>query len=162
MEKNIVYLSLGSNIGDKAENLRKAVKTLNQHINVIKISSLYKTEPIGDKNQDDFYNIAVKGDTILTPENLLNTLSRIEKQMHRRRNEKWGPRIIDIDILLFNDLIIKKKELIIPHPYMHKRYFVLIPLKEIEPALMHPEFKKPCSEFISLNNGKVEKIDEEI
>ncbi len=159
VNKNTVYLSLGSNIRDKKKNLWKALKELKKnHIILLKISSLYKTEPVGVKDQPNFLNLALKGKTILSPDELLVTILNIEKKSGRIRTKKQGPRIIDIDILLYNDLIIKKRKLIIPHPRMNKRNFVLIPLLEIEPDLSLPGFKKNISEYIKKNTGKVKKI----
>ncbi len=158
--KSIIYLSLGSNLGDKKENLQKALEELKKgYITVKKISSFYKTQPVGLKEQPDFFNIVIKAETSLSPDELLRSILNIEKKMGRKRKKKYGPRIIDIDILLYNDLIIKKKGLNIPHPAMHERNFVLIPLKEIEPQLTHPELKKNISEFIRGNKEKVIKFN---
>ena len=159
MKNNIIYLSLGSNLGNKKAYLQNALEELKKaHIKTLKTSSLYKTEPVGFKDQPEFLNIVIKGETGLSPEKLLQTIIKIEKQMARKRVKKWGHRIIDIDILLFNEIIIKKKNLVIPHPYMHKRNFVLIPLLEIAPEIILPQFKKNILEFIKNNSGKVEKI----
>ncbi len=158
--ENIIYLSLGSNLGDKKKNLQKALEELKKDpITVKKISSFYKTQPVGLKEQPDFFNIVIKAKTSLSPDELLKSILNIEKKMGRKRKKKYGPRIIDIDILLYNDLIIKKKELNIPHPAMHERNFVLIPLKEIEPQLIHPEFKNNISGFIRRNREKVIKFN---
>ncbi len=161
MKNNIIYLSLGSNLGNKKAYLQNALGELKKcRIKILKTSSIYKTEPIGFKDQPEFFNIVIKGETGLSPDELLQTILNIEKKMVRKREKKWGPRIIDIDILLFNDFIIKKKDLIIPHPYMHKRNFVLIPLLEIAPDIIFPQFKKNILEFIKNNSGKVEKTVE--
>lgn len=161
MKKNIIYLSLGSNSGNRKNNLKKALRELKKnHITPLKISSLYETEPVGFKEQPDFYNMVIKFETALSPDEVLKTILNIEKKMGRIRNKKWGPRIIDMDILLFNDLIIEKKGLNIPHPQMHKRNFVLIPLIEIEQEVIHPKFKRNIPGFIKNNSGKVEKIKE--
>lgn len=163
MKKNTIYLSLGSNLNNRKANLKKALKELKKNqINLLKISSLYKTEPVGLKKQPCFLNIVVKGRTNLSPNELLRTISGVEKKLGRIRKKKWGPRIIDIDILLFNKLIIDRKDLIIPHPYLHKRNFALIPLTEISPDLIHPKFKKNMSGFIKSNSGKVEKLKDKI
>lgn len=158
-QKNIVYLSLGSNLGDKKKNLLNANKQLKKHkIRILKKSPVYETEPVGKINQPDFYNQVIKIKTELSPDDLLETLLLIEKDMGRVRIEKWGPRIIDIDILLYNNSIIKKKHLKIPHPEMHKRNFVLVPLNAIEKKLIHPVYNKPLNDFIKLQAKKVKQL----
>ncbi len=159
MNKTIVYLSLGTNLGNKKENLKNAVLFLGKnHIKILKTSSVYKTEPIGYKNQPEFLNMVLKGKVDLSPENLLKIILKIEKKLGRKRKQQWGPRIIDIDILLFNNKIITNNNLTIPHPQMHKRNFVLVPLLEIESDLIHPVFKKKLKSYIKNNSGEVVKI----
>ncbi|MCX7698405.1 MAG: 2-amino-4-hydroxy-6-hydroxymethyldihydropteridine diphosphokinase [Candidatus Goldbacteria bacterium] len=146
---NTVYFSIGSNIGDKKNNLRNAIKLLKKNnINIIKISSVYKTEPVGVKNQPYFYNICIKAKTRLDPENLLKLIKIIEKKIGRKKVKKWGPRIIDIDILFFNNIILNKRKLKIPHPEIIKRNFVLIPLYEINKNIYHPVEKKTIKNII--------------
>jgi len=129
---SIVYLSLGSNIKNKRKNLQNAIKLLKKNnIKILKISSLYKTEPVGYKNQPYFFNICIKAKTTLNPKELLYIIKKIEKQMGRKSHVKWGPRIIDIDILFYNNIILKGKQLTIPHPEIKNRKFVLIPLNEV-------------------------------
>lgn len=139
---NIVYLSLGSNIGDRAEYLHKAVQLLNRHeeISVQKISSIYETKPVGYTNQDYFLNIALRISTSLTPNKLLAYTQHIENELGRIREIHWGPRTIDLDILLYNNENIEAESLIIPHPRMNERAFVLAPLYEI-----HQELQKHFS-----------------
>ncbi|HCX64631.1 MAG TPA: 2-amino-4-hydroxy-6-hydroxymethyldihydropteridine diphosphokinase [Eubacteriaceae bacterium] len=131
-----VYLSLGTNVGDLKENLEKATRELERKVTVTGISSDYKTEPVGYKDQQWFLNRVLKGETDLKPEELLDFCQRIEKKMKRVKTIRFGPRIIDIDILLYDDLRMKGKRLEIPHPRMFERAFVLYPLFEIEPELI--------------------------
>lgn len=138
-----VYLGLGSNLGDKAENLAQAIRLLANHdkIKVTRKSSLYITAPWGKTDQDEFLNQVVEIDTKLTPLELLHVLQQIEIKLGRLRNEKWGPRVIDLDILLFGEETIALPELVIPHPHLYARLFVLIPLQEIAPQLLFPDGK---------------------
>ncbi|WP_088840777.1 2-amino-4-hydroxy-6-hydroxymethyldihydropteridine diphosphokinase [Listeria sp. ILCC797] len=127
------FLSLGSNIGEKLENLTQAVKLLaeNPNITVEKVSSVYQTEPVGYEDQDIFFNIAVQIETCLAPEALLDTCLNVEKELGRVRLFKWGPRLIDVDVLLYDDIQIDTEKLKIPHPFMQERAFVMLPLSEI-------------------------------
>ena len=136
-----VYLGLGSNMGAKITNIKNAVEAIGaiEGIRVIKISSLYATEPWGKKDQAGFINAAVEIVTSLTPGQLLERLQEIEIKMGRQRSEKWGPRIIDIDILLFGDEVLESRKLTVPHPHMRNRLFVLIPLEEINSAIRFPD-----------------------
>jgi len=138
------YLSIGSNMGDKVENLNKAVEFIKKNDNIIveKISSFIETEPWGNVNQDVFVNGALKLKTILSPKELLKFLLEIEKNMHRVRIEKWGPRIIDLDLILYDDIVTSDDFVTIPHPRMEEREFVLEPLCEIAPNKIHPLLKK--------------------
>jgi 2-amino-4-hydroxy-6-hydroxymethyldihydropteridine diphosphokinase len=131
--KHIAYLGLGSNMGDRLSYLHKAVFLLNEHpaIKVEKVSSVYETDPVGYTEQDQFLNIAVKISTNLHPEELLRTVQSIELELGRKREIRWGPRTIDLDILLYNHENIEAENLIIPHPRMYERAFVLAPLAEI-------------------------------
>ncbi|NLF45702.1 MAG: 2-amino-4-hydroxy-6-hydroxymethyldihydropteridine diphosphokinase [Syntrophomonadaceae bacterium] len=136
-----VYLSLGSNMGAKVTNIKNAVEAIGaiEGIEVIKTSSLYATEPWGKKDQEGFINAAVEIVTSLTPGQLLERLQEIEIKMGRQPSEKWGPRIIDIDILLFGDEVLESRKLTVPHPHMRNRLFVLIPLEEINSAIRFPD-----------------------
>lgn len=136
-----VYLSLGSNMGAKVTNIKNAVEAIGaiEGIGVIKTSSLYATEPWGKKDQAGFINAAVEIVTSLTPGQLLERLQEIEIKMGRQPSEKWGPRIIDIDILLFGDEVLESRKLTVPHPHMRNRLFVLIPLEEINSAIRFPD-----------------------
>lgn len=134
-----VYLSLGSNIGDKSKNLNKAISLIKTHPDIknIRVSSFYKTAPQGYVQQDIFINCVVGFYTKLSGKDLLELCQNVEKKLKRVRLFRWGPRIIDVDILLYGDEIINTPELTVPHPRMYERAFVLVPLSELE-----PEYKK--------------------
>jgi 2-amino-4-hydroxy-6-hydroxymethyldihydropteridine diphosphokinase len=140
--EKIVYLSLGSNLGDRAANLNAAVDRLGKFGTLKAVSSFYETEPVGFAAQPWFLNCAVALQTGLMPRQLLARLQSVEQEMGRRRTRDKGPRIIDLDILLFGKAIVDISSLIIPHPEMHKRRFVLEPLAEIAADVRHPVFKK--------------------
>ncbi|MGQ9456463.1 MAG: 2-amino-4-hydroxy-6-hydroxymethyldihydropteridine diphosphokinase [Armatimonadota bacterium] len=129
------YLSLGSNVGDRLANLREAVLRLNSEDGcwVVALSSIYETEPVGFKDQPDFLNMVVCINTLLDAVSLLSHCQSIENEMGRVRTVRWGPRVIDIDILLYENENIKIGELVLPHPKMLRRGFVMIPLAEIAP-----------------------------
>ena len=143
----LVYLSLGSNVGDSVANLNTAIERLNSVGEVVAVSSFYETEPVEFADQPWFLNCAVKLNTEKMPKQLLNRVLDIEREMGRRREKKNGPRIIDIDILLFGNSIIDTKGLTVPHAAMHTRRFVLEPLAEIAPEARHPVFKRTVREL---------------
>ena len=135
-----IYLSLGSNQGDRRENIKKAIELIKaNNVNVSKISSLYETEPVGFKDQPYFYNLCLKAETKLDPHTLLTLIKGIETETGRVKTTEKGPRIIDIDILFYSNIILKDKDLVIPHSEIINRKFVLEPLCEIAPELVHPE-----------------------
>jgi 2-amino-4-hydroxy-6-hydroxymethyldihydropteridine diphosphokinase len=142
---NLVYLSLGSNVGDREACLRDALSRLSATGRVVAVSSFYETEPVEFTSQPWFLNCAVALETSQTPQQLMSALLEIEEEMGRRRVQKKGPRSIDIDILMFDDIVMDSKELTIPHPAMHERRFVIEPLAEIAPNAVHPVFKKTVS-----------------
>lgn len=147
-----VFLSLGSNLGDRLSNIQQAVSSLSLHekITIVKTSSFYETEPWGNKNQGWFINAALALDTDLSCEELLEICQNIEVQLGRIRkeNEKWAQRAIDIDILMYDDKIIAiPNKLIIPHPLMHLRAFVLVPMLEVKSDLIHPVYHKTISQM---------------
>lgn len=146
----VVYISFGSNLGDREGNINRALKLIeeNSKIEILKVSLLYETEPVGYKDQPWFLNGALKIETNLSPEELLVTLQGIEERLGRRRNFKDGPRTIDLDILLFNGQLIDTPKLKIPHPKMHLRNFVLVPLSEIAEGVIHPGLNKTIKELL--------------
>lgn len=145
---NRVYLSLGSNMGDREAHLRDAIARLQGESRVVSISSFYETEPVEFTDQAWFLNCAVALETTETPEQLMAAILNIEREMGRQRIQRKGPRVIDIDILLFSDRIIDTKELAVPHPAMHQRRFVLQPLVEIGPEVLHPVLKRTVRQLL--------------
>ena len=147
---NNVFLGIGTNAGNREENLKSAVNGINERIGtVIKSSSVYETEPWGFMTDDQFLNMVVKVETELSPSSLLPEINKIETLLGRIRNEKqYASRIIDIDILFYESLIIDESSLKIPHPLMHKRRFVLVPLCEIAPEMIHPVLKMSCTSLL--------------
>jgi 2-amino-4-hydroxy-6-hydroxymethyldihydropteridine diphosphokinase len=143
----LVYLSLGSNVGDRAANLNDAIGRLATLGQVVAVSSFYETEPVGLAAQPWFLNCALKLDTEKMPRQLIAGILELEQEMGRRRVQKNGPRTIDIDILLFGSSIVETKGLTIPHPAMHERRFVLEPLAEIAADVRHPVFKRAIREL---------------
>jgi len=152
----MAYLSLGSNIGDREAQLREAAGRLAELGQVRLVSSYYETEPVEFTEQPWFLNAALALETDLLPHELMSSILGIEREMGRERRQKKGPRTIDIDILLFGDEIVNSSELSIPHPAMHERRFVLVPLAEIGPEMRHPVLKKTVRELIeALPEGQV-------
>jgi 2-amino-4-hydroxy-6-hydroxymethyldihydropteridine diphosphokinase len=146
---NKICLSIGTNLGDRTFNLNESIKSLKIELgNIELISSIYETEAWGVTNQPSYFNIALLIETLLDPFEALAITQKIENRLGRVREEKWGARIIDIDILFFNDDIINSEILIIPHPRLSERKFVLSPLEEILPNFKHPIFNET---IINLN-----------
>jgi len=142
---HVAYISIGSNIGNKLENCKKGVDALTKSGSVIlkARSSCYKTDPVDYPDQDWFINYVIKIETSLDPFELLNRLKSIQKDAGRIRDEiRFGPRILDLDIILFDDTVINSENLTIPHPRMHKRRFVLKPVCDIDSKIIHPVLKK--------------------
>jgi len=143
----VVYLSMGSNLGDRAVHVRSAIERLRAFGKVAAVSSFYETEPIEVVAQPWFLNCVVELDTEKTPEQLLAGILNLEREMGRERKQNKGPRLIDVDILLFGDSIIASPGLTVPHPAMHQRRFVLEPLAEIAPEVRHPVFQRTVREL---------------
>jgi len=141
-KRNICFIGIGSNLGDPLSNCLDAIATVVslEQITLTKQSSLYKTEPLGFRDQDWFVNGVIEVKTAHSPRTLLENLKVIEYEMGRRSGERWGPRVIDLDILFYNQVIIDEEGLLVPHPELHKRGFVLVPLNEIAPYVIHPVF----------------------
>jgi 2-amino-4-hydroxy-6-hydroxymethyldihydropteridine diphosphokinase len=139
---SVSYIGIGSNLGTRQENCSRAVELVveKRGIKVQKKSSLYETEPWGVKDQPRFINMVVQIETTLKPNDLLRLLKDIEREIGRQDSFRWGPRMIDLDILLFNALVLNEENLQIPHPCLHEREFVLRPLNEIAPDIIHPVF----------------------
>ena len=166
MEK--VFIGIGSNLGDSRKNCTEAIKIIEAHPNceVLKISSFYSTEPVGVENQNWYTNAAIAIKTSLNAEDLIKLLLGIEEGMGRiRTGKRWEARTIDLDILLFGDEIINRKNLKVPHPLMHKRRFVMVPITDIAPENIHPVLGKSMAQILSEIPDKeqplkpLEKID---
>lgn len=158
----MIYLGLGSNIDDRLNYLNSAVKAISElnKTNVLKSSSVYKTEPWGIKTQDEFLNLVLEAETTLNPEELLIGLKGIEIALGRKNREKWCKREIDIDVLFYNDIVLKNEYINIPHPEIHRRKFVLVPLCELNPGLIHPVFNITVKELLenTTDNSEVVKL----
>ncbi|MCK5310705.1 MAG: 2-amino-4-hydroxy-6-hydroxymethyldihydropteridine diphosphokinase [Desulfobacteraceae bacterium] len=165
-----VIISLGSNLGNKKENLLSAIELLKEHaqIKIIDISPFYRTEPVDYLDQDWFVNAVLKAETTLEPENLLCVLKETEIKLKQgKKSIRFGPRIIDLDIIYYGEMIVNTKELVIPHPRMHKRCFVLKPLCDIETEIVHPVCKLKPNELLDellneLNNKLDNKENQEV
>lgn len=156
--KKVVYLSLGSNVGDRAANLHTAIEKIKTIGDVRAVSAFYETEPVEMTAQPWFLNCVVKLETEKMPRQLIAAILNLEQEMGRQRKQFKGPRSIDIDILLFGSSIVEIKGLTIPHPRMHERRFVLEPLAEIAPDARHPALKRTARELRdSLSPGQTVK-----
>ena len=148
--EHVAYVGIGSNLGDKVGHCQRAIAEIlkvNRH-RLLGQSSLYKTQPIGYTSQDWFVNGVIKIGTDLEPTDLLRMLKGVERRLGRVETFRWGPRLIDLDILFFDEKKVETEELKIPHPLAHERGFVLVPLAEIDPDLIHPVFKKTVQELL--------------
>lgn len=148
MQRHCIYLALGSNLGDRHNNLTIALQQLSRIMDITALSSLYETTPVGYLDQPDFLNMVCSGTTELTPEELLHQAKTIEKELGRQPTFRNGPRPLDIDILLYDDLRLQQEQLSIPHPRMRERGFVLVPLAEIAPEQIDPETGKTIRELL--------------
>ena len=161
--KHIAYIAIGSNICNPRDNCIEAICEMskNDSIKIISKSSFYQTSPISPIKQEWFINAVVKINTSLTPIKLLTNLLNIESSMGRVRKEKWGPRLIDLDLLFYDNQILNEEKITIPHPEISKRNFVLIPLCEIAENLNHPTLKKNIKTLLqeSTDNAKVRKLN---
>ncbi len=158
-DKHIVYLALGSNLGDRAENLKEAIASLSPQMVVKAKSHVYETPPWGYEDQPRFLNQVLKVQTYLGPEPLLKHIKRLEIALGRKASFRNGPRLIDIDILFYDDRVISTPILTIPHPHLHERGFVLLPLMDIAPDLVHPLTKKSVREMVVFCNlGGIKQV----
>ena len=148
--KSVAYISLGSNMGDRLGHLKDAIDELHKdkQISIKKVSSIYETDPVGYTNQGNFLNIVAKLETDYEAEQLLRKCLQVELQLGRERKIRWGPRTIDLDILLYNQDNIETDDLSVPHPRMHERAFVIIPLLEIEPNIELPAMELPLQKVL--------------
>ncbi|MBC8231341.1 2-amino-4-hydroxy-6-hydroxymethyldihydropteridine diphosphokinase [bacterium] len=148
---SLAYISFGSNLGNRLKNIKRGLQLVsrNRSITITKKSSLYETEPVGYENQGWFLNGVIEIETFVLPHKLLSLIKKVERIMGRKRRIRWGPREIDLDILLYNQRCVDTPGLIIPHPRMHERSFVLVPLVEISPRVIHPIFKKSAQQLLA-------------
>jgi len=152
MKEHIVYISLGSNLGDRLANLKQAIASLTPQMEVKAKSQVYETPPWGYEDQPKFLNQVIKVRTYLDPEPLLKHLKRLEVALGRKESFPNGPRVIDLDILFYDDRVLNTPSLVIPHPRLQERGFVLLPLMDIEPDLLHPVNKKSVREMAAQCN----------
>jgi 2-amino-4-hydroxy-6-hydroxymethyldihydropteridine diphosphokinase len=152
-----VFISLGTNLGDREKNLRDAIELLAQlpHTSLIKQSRIYTTAAWGKTDQPDFLNMVVAISSALLSQQLMESLLQLEEKMGRVRNDHWGPRIIDMDILFYGDEVVDSLTLRVPHPEMQHRNFVLVPLNEIAPELVHPVLKKSIAQLLEACSDKL-------
>lgn len=144
-----VYIGFGTNLGDREKQLRDARERLARFVTIERASAVYETEPWGVLGQPHFLNLVVEGETALSPQDLLHALKTIEHDMGRIRGMRYGPRIIDLDLLLYDDVQMQTEELEIPHPRIAERRFVLLPLVELVPDLVHPQLHQPMRALLA-------------
>lgn len=157
---NRVFLALGSNLGNRKRNLERALELLEEMgIKVLRKSNIYETEPVGFTFQPKFFNMVIEGETERSPEECLSVIKGIERRLRRIRLFKNSPRTLDIDLLFYNQEIIERPHLKVPHPELHRREFVLRPLSEIAPQFYHPKLNKTIEEILrEKGNGEGIKL----
>ncbi len=144
-----VLLSLGTNLGERRQNLRRAVRALDEEMAVTAVSPVYETEPWGEPDQPDFLNICLAATTTQPPRQLLKSIKQIEQDLGREESYRWGPRLIDIDIIFYDDVVVAEKGLNIPHARLAERAFVLTPLADVAPDWVHPITGKTVVEMLN-------------
>ena len=160
---NIVYLQLGSNLGDRQELISEAVLQISHHVGSVKLSSqIYESTPWRVDGQENYLNQIIQVETLLSAAEILSLVLNIENDLGRVRVEKWGERLIDIDIIFFNNDIIETSELCIPHKHMHERNFVLAPLNEIAADFLHPKYNKTVSQLFNESKDLEKVVEYEI
>ncbi|MGB5824128.1 MAG: 2-amino-4-hydroxy-6-hydroxymethyldihydropteridine diphosphokinase [Proteocatella sp.] len=149
--RHSAYIAVGSNLGDKRNHIEMALEKIDKslHTSILLRSTLIETDPVGYEDQDTFLNGVFKISTTLTPKQLINYLITIESELKRERSVRWGPRTIDLDVIYYDDLITDDAEIVLPHPRMHERIFVLEPLAEIAPYAVHPLYKMRTVEMLA-------------
>jgi len=147
--KNLAYIALGSNLGNRLENIRTALDSMRSQVNVLECSSIYETPPWGYTSQPKFLNQVMKGETDLMVYELLGFLKQLETKLGRQATFLYGPRVIDLDILFYNQQVFETDELIVPHPRIEERAFVLVPLAEMDSGLVHPMNGKTVAEMLA-------------
>lgn len=151
MSKKGIFIAIGSNMGDRLTNINQSLVTIENHkdIMIMEESHIYETKPYGVLDQPDFLNMVIRIETSCTPLELLQRLKWIEQKIGRVQGERWGPRVVDLDILFYNQVILNYSDLIIPHVDLHNRDFVLVPMAEIEPEFVHPVFNKDIEKLLA-------------
>lgn len=144
-----VFIGIGSNLGNRIANCNEGLEQISKMSKIIKTSSLYESEPVGVENQPKFINAVVNIKTLLSPFNLLDSLKLIEKKVGRKKTFRWGPRVLDLDILFYDKLILNDEKLTIPHAELHNRIFTLMPMAEIEPNFEHPTINKSVDKLLN-------------
>lgn len=152
---NKIYLGIGTNVGNKEKNILNAIDLLSHKLSNVHSASFYFSSPVGYTKQDDFLNTALVAETNLSPEDLFILIKEVEKKVGRIKRFRWGPREIDIDILFYNNYKLKTENLEIPHPRLHERDFVLVPLMDLDQTIVHPVYNKTIKElFEAMPKGR--------